>query len=125
MVFAQGSAKQKKTTWVYWVLHSIFFIRAMVQKKLGKKKKKPLKAKKVKHQGQKLGQAAALHGKAWNQWRQHVLHVGPSWLYAVVTLTHALCCRVSEILALQGRDFNFRYKTVRIKPLKRQPEVGF
>lgn len=95
----------------------------MVQKKLGKKKK-PLKAKKVKHQGQKLGQAAALHGKAWNQWRQHVLHVGPSWLYAVVTLTHALCCRVSEILALQGRDFNFRYKTVRIKPLKRQPEVG-
>ena len=87
-----------------------------------KKCMKCMKAGKV--QGNKLGQAEALHGPLWNQWRQHVLKTGPTWLFVVISLAHMLCCRVTEILKLTGDDFSFRHRFVRIKPLKRQPEAG-
>jgi len=56
-------------------------------------------ARKVKKKrGKKLGQAAVLPGKMWTQWRNHILKTFATWLYVVVTLTHALCARVSEVL---------------------------
>ena len=73
--------------------------------------------------GKKLGQASALHGKLWSLWRQHVRRSAPCWLYVVITLTHILCCRVSEILALQKKDVDFRHRRVKIKALKKGPEV--
>ena len=66
--------------------------------------------------GKALGQALALSGPLWGQWRQH-------WLYVLVTLTHVLCCRVSEVLALRGCDFQWRSHRVRIKALKGGKEV--
>ena len=110
---------------------------SVMKKKCKQKSKKSMKCMKVankkymkcmktgKVQGEKkLGQAEALHGPLWNQWRQHVLKTGPTWLFVVISLTHMLCCRVTEILKLTGDDFSFRHRFVRIKPLKRQPEAG-
>ena len=65
-----------------------------------------------------------MHGKLWKQWTEHVKRVGPSWLFAAITLSHMFCCRISEILSLQANDFNWRHRFVRIKPLKRQPEAA-
>lgn len=93
---------------------------AMAPRRVMKKKKKKTRTKAPRR---KLGQASPLHGPLWNQWCQHLLRIGPSWLYMVVTLSHMLCCRVTEVLALRAGDFNFRHGTVRIKPLKRQPEA--
>ena len=79
-------------------------------------------ARKVKKKrGKKLGQAAVLSGKMWTQWRNHILKTSTTWLYVVVTLTHALCARVSEVLKLRASDFHWSGKTVTIVALKRQP----
>ena len=40
-----------------------------------------------------------------------------------VTLTHALCARVSEVLKLRASDFHWSGKTVTIAALKRQPQA--
>lgn len=88
-------------------------------------KKRKNKGKKMNKNHMALGQASTLAGSAWNKWRKHLLHVGPTWLFIAVTLTHGLCGRISEIMALKGEDFNFRHRYVRIKPLKRQPEARF
>jgi hypothetical protein len=72
--------------------------------------------------GKRLGQAAALHGPLWGMWRRHLLNSSPCWLYVAVTLTHILCCRISEVLALRKEDFDFRNKQVKIAALKRGPE---
>ena len=42
----------------------------------------------------KLGQAAVLSGKMWAQGRNHILETPATWLYVVITLTHA-CVPVS------------------------------
>lgn len=108
-----------------FTFYSEFFIAMKRPSKAGKAGiKKGKKTKTAMKNERKLGQAEALHGKLWKQWTQHILSVGPSWLYVAVTLTHMLCARISEVLALQAKDFNFRHRHVRIKPLKRQPEVG-
>ena len=126
------------------LLHSIFRcheVGFVAMKKATKSKKKPGKsamkvmkmmkkprdsAKRAKKTMKKslLGQAEAMHGKLWKQWTEHVKRVGPSWLFAAITLSHMFCCRISEILSLQANDFNWRHRFVRIKPLKRQPEAA-
>ena len=65
-----------------------------------------------------LGKASALRGELWPKWLQHVLKEGPTWLYVCLLLTHCLCCRVSEVLRLQRKEFNFRNNFCEIKPLK-------
>ena len=81
-------------------------------------------ARKVKKKrGKKLGQAAVLSGKMWTQWRNHILKTSTTWLYVVVTLTQALCARVSEVLKLRASDFHWSGKTVTIAALKRQPQA--
>jgi hypothetical protein len=81
-----------------------------MQKKLGKKAgKKP---------GKKLGQAEGLLGKAWAIWIKHILHAGQSWVYAVVILTHLLCCRVTEVLQLKGSDFDWKNERVKFGAFK-------
>ena len=73
-------------------------------------------ARKVKKKrGKKLGQAAVLSGKMWTQWRNRILKTSTTWLYVVVTLTHALCARVSEVLKLRASDFHWFGKAVTIK----------
>ena len=71
----------------------------------------------------KLGQAAVLSGKMWAQWTNHILKTSTTWLYVAIFLTHALCCRITEILKLKGADFNWAGKTVTVASLKRQPEA--
>lgn len=117
-------------------------MKGRIRKKAGKSKKKPgnsamrvmktmkkprdnaKRAKKTMKKTMQLGQAEAMHGKLWKQWTEHVKRVGPSWLFAAITLSHMFCCRISEILSLQAGDFNFRHRFVKIKPLKRQPEAA-
>ena len=71
----------------------------------------------------KLGQAAVLSGKMWAQWRNHILETSTTWLYVAITLMHALCARVSEVLKLRACDFHWSGKTVTIATLKRQPQA--
>ena len=71
----------------------------------------------------RLGSATALHGALWEQWRQHLLRTSTCWLYVAVSLTHILCCRISEVLALQRKDFDFKRRRVKVKALKRSPEA--
>ena len=47
----------------------------------------------------------------------------PCWLYVMITLSHVLCLRVSQVLALRANDFDWKKHRVRIKPLKRGAEV--
>jgi hypothetical protein len=67
--------------------------------------------------------AAVLSGKVWTQWWNHILKTSTTWLYVVVTHTHALCARVSEVLKLRASDFHWSGKTVTIAALKRQPQA--
>ena len=90
------------------------------KKKAMKAKKGPMKSMKVVKTP--LGQASSLPGPLWNAWRKHVLEHS-SWLYVAVTLTHMLCCRITEVLLLQRRHFDFKRKHVTIPKLKRQPEA--
>ena len=46
------------------------------------------------------------------------------WLYVAVTLTHALCARITEVLKLKASDFHWSGRTVTIAALKRQPQAG-
>jgi len=71
----------------------------------------------------KLGQAATMKGKLWDKWRQHILKSSSTWLWVALTLTHVLCARISEVLALKASDFNWRGQCVSIRSLKRQPEA--
>ena len=64
----------------------------------------------------KLGQATSLPGPLWNAYRKHVL-AHSSWLYVLVTLTHALCLKVTETLKLRRSDFDFKKKHVTIQML--------
>ena len=85
--------------------------------------KKALADRKGGRRPRKLGQADRLPGAAWNLWTNHVQATGPSWLYPVVCLGHLLCLRVTEVLSLQGKDFNFEKKVVKVRALKRQAET--
>ena len=71
----------------------------------------------------RLGQAATLSGPLWQEWRDHLRRTAPVWVWVAVTLTHVLCCRISEVLGLKAKDFNFQQKWVKIKALKRAPAV--
>ena len=91
---------------------------------LSSKPHQPLKMPVQRKRGKKLGQAAVMAGKLWNQWRKHLLKTSPPWVWAAVTLTHILCARISEVLALKAGDFHWAGKRVTICALKRQPEAG-
>ena len=67
----------------------------------------------------RLGKAAAMPGPLWNLWLVHVLREGPTWLHVALMLTHMLCLRITEVLRLRARDFNFKTQCVFIAPLKR------
>lgn len=67
----------------------------------------------------RLGQASGMNGDLWQLWLAHVLNQGPTWLYVCLLLTHCLCGRVTEILRLQKKDFDFANGTCYIKALKR------
>ncbi len=43
---------------------------------------------------------------------------GQTWLFVAVVMTHLLCCRITEVLRLCGRDFRFSDKSVFVKSLK-------
>ena len=58
-------------------------------------------------------------GPLWNLWLAHVLREGPTWLHVALMLTHMLCLRITEVLRLRARDFNFKTQCVFIAPLKR------
>ena len=98
---------------------------------MAKRVARPMKTKKKAMQTMKalkvakkpLGQASSLPGPLWNAWRKHVLEHS-SWLYVAVTLTHMLCCRITEVLLLQRCHFDFKRKHVTIPKLKRQPEAA-
>ena len=72
---------------------------------------------------QPLGQAATLSGRLWPAWRKHLHEKAPMWVFVAVTLSHILCLRISEVLALKATHFNWQHRYVKIKPLKRQPEA--
>ena len=91
-----------------------------VPRKVAKTVKKG-KSSKAKEES-KLGQACSMSGPLWNAWRGHVLKHS-TWLYVVITLTHALCLRVTEALSLRRCHFNFSKKFVTIPALKRQPQA--
>ena len=86
---------------------------------MAKKGKKKARSRKM-----KLGQAAVLSGKMWSNWRNHILKNSSTWLYVAVTLTHALCARITEVLKLKASDFHWTGRTVTIAALKRQPQAG-
>ena len=71
----------------------------------------------------KRGPAASLPGKLWAAWTQHLLATGPTWVWVAVVLTHILCCRITEVLSLRKRDFDFKKRCVTVRALKRQPQV--
>lgn len=72
----------------------------------------------------KRGQAASLPGKLWSAWTKHLLSTGPTWIFVAISLTHILCCRITEVLWLRKQDFDFKQLFVTIRALKRQPQVG-
>lgn len=68
----------------------------------------------------RLGKASSLPGDLWFRWLGHVLKVGPTWLYVALLLSHLLCLRITEVLRLQGKDFDLRNGACQVKPLKRR-----
>jgi integrase len=64
------------------------------------------------------GSADALSGKSWEEWEEHCLREGPTWLYVVILLQSLLALRVSEALNLQGESFDKHLQHVRVAPLK-------
>ena len=67
------------------------------------------------------GQANPLLGSTWHAWLEHVRNQGPTWLYVALSLTHLLCCRITEIMRLTAESFDHEKKCVTIEALKRQP----
>ena len=94
-------------------------------KQLQKKPKKKSMARKPRKKVKKfkLGQAATMSGKLWNQWRNHILKTCPTWLWVAISLTHMLCARITEVLSLRNQDFHWATRRVTIRALKRQPEA--
>ena len=70
-----------------------------------------------------LGQAATLTPELWIRWMGHVLQNGSSWLFAALLLTHLLCLRISESLAIRAEDVAMRHRSIYIRPLKGQAAV--
>ena len=68
----------------------------------------------------RLGKASALPGDLWGRWLSHVLKSGPTWLYVALLLSHLLCLRITEVLRLQGQDFDLKNGACKVKPLKRR-----
>ena len=71
----------------------------------------------------RLGQASSLPGPLWNLWLSHILKHGPTWLCVATFLSHALCCRITEVLRLRGQDVTIKDKTVHVASLKRAGAV--
>ena len=71
----------------------------------------------------KLGKAASLPGPLMAEWLAYILAVGPTWLHVLLKICHMLCLRISEACKLCKSDFDFRRCVVRVKAMKRQPEV--
>ena len=71
----------------------------------------------------RLGQANLLAGPLWKAWLKHVKEQGSCWLHVAILLTHAFCLRITEACKLTSGDIDLRRGFVRVKPLKRQPEV--
>ena len=71
----------------------------------------------------RLQQASSMAGQLWPAWCKHLLKTDCTWMYVLALLSHMLCLRVSEALALRASDFSWKGKRVRIRPLKRQPET--
>ena len=53
-------------------------------------------------------------------WLEHVRNQGPAWLCVALSLTHLLCCRITEIMRLTAESFDHEKKCVTIEALKRQ-----
>ena len=87
------------------------------------KKRGPGRPRKRKSPSKSLGKASSLPGDLWFHWLRHVLAEGSSWLYVALLLSHVLCLRISEVLRLQAKDFDFRGKCARIKEMKGGPEM--
>ena len=60
--------------------------------------------------------AGAPHGATFG-WQAHALKVGSTWIY-VALLSHLLCLWITEVLRLQGHDFDLKNGTCRVKALK-------
>ena len=52
----------------------------------------------------RIGKANPLRGECWDAWVQHVMAVGPTWLYAFVCISKLLCLRATECLRLDSKD---------------------
>ena len=64
-----------------------------------------------------------MEGQAWQAWLAHVKNKGPTWLYVALTGSHLLCCRITEVLRLKAKDFDFEHKVVAISSLKGQAAI--
>ena len=71
----------------------------------------------------RLGKASCMPGGLWPAWLKHLLAVGPTWLYVASILCHTLCLRITEALRLVKSDFDWQRRRVRVRGMKRQPEV--
>ena len=88
----------------------------MAQRKRGRPRKR-------KTPTYRLGKASSLPGELWGLWLKHVWKLGPSWLWVALFLSHCLCLRITEVLKLKAEDFQWKQKSVKIAPLKRQVTV--
>lgn len=70
-----------------------------------------------------LGQASSLPGSLWGLWLNHILKHGPTWLYVATFLSHAFCCRITEVLRLRARDISIKDKAVHVSSMKRAKAV--
>jgi hypothetical protein len=55
-------------------------------------------------QVRRIGKAHPLRGECWDAWVQHVMSVGPTWLYAFVCISELFCLRATECLRLDSMD---------------------
>ena len=44
-------------------------------------------------------------------------------LYVALLFAHTLCCRITEVLRLRGKDVEVERRSVRVASMKRAPEV--
>ena len=65
------------------------------------------------------GPADTLAGAGWKAWISHLKSVGPTWLYALASLSHLLCVRVTEACTLRRSDVNLAGATVHIGAMKK------
>ena len=87
-------------------------------------KRKPGRPKKKHSPAYSLGKASSLPGPLWGCWIGHVLASGPTSLWVALVLSRCLCLRITEVLRLRKRDFQWTGKRVHIGALKNQAAVN-